>query len=530
MSRGLILGLILAAAGALALRGPHLDRRPMHNDEAVNAFKIRELWEKGRYRYDPDEYHGPALHYATLPFLWLSGARNFEEVTEKTLRAVPTAFGIALVILVCLLADGLGRPGTLWAATLTAISPAMVFYSRYFIHEMLLVCFTLLCLGAAWRYYRQPHWGWAGLAGAGLGLMHATKETFVLNGAAIGMALGLSFAWDRWALRRPSGWWGRWVTRWNWRHLAIALSMFLAISGLLFTSFLTNAQGPLDSIRTYLPWGHRAQGHSPHTHPWYFYLERLAFFRIERGPLWTEGLILVLAAVGCYAGFRRPELEGFRPGLVRFLAFYTVALTAAYSAITYKTPWCLIGFLHGMILLAGVGAAFLLEPSRALSRRAITWIILLAAGGHLTWEAWRANFGVDRQERLYAADRRNPYVYAQTVPDLLELAEKVKGLSAASPEGKMLKVHVIAPEGDYWPLPWYFRGLSNVWWLNEAPADPYAPVVVGSSSMGLALDEKSNRAWTSVGLFNLRPRVYLDLFVESRLWRSYVEAKSRAIK
>lgn len=529
MSRGLILGLILAAAGALALRGPQLDRRPMHNDEAVNAFKIQELWQKGRYRYDPEEYHGPSLHYATLPFIWLSGARDFEQVTEKTLRAVPVAFGIALVILVVLLADGLGRSGTLWAAALTAVSPAMAFYSRYFIHEMLLVCFTLLFLGAAWRHHRRPHWAWAGMAGAGLGLMYATKETFVLEVIAITMALGLCFAWDRWMLRQPSGW-IQWFARRNWIHLAVGLSAALAISGLLFTSFLTNAQGPLDSIRTYLPWGHRAQGHSSHIHPWHFYLERLAFFRMERGPIWSEGLILVLAGVGCYAGFRRTETGGFCPGLVRFLGFYTAVLTAAYSAISYKTPWCLLGFLHGMILLAGVGAAFLLQPARPLLRRTATWVVLLAAGGHLTWEAWRGNFGMDRQERLYAADRRNPYVYAQTVPDILELVEKVKGLAAASPEGKRLKVHVIAPGGDYWPLPWYFRGLSNVRWLDEAPADPYAPVVVGASAMGLALNEKSNGAWTSVGLFTLRPRVYLDLFVESRQWRHYVESKTAVSK
>jgi predicted membrane-bound mannosyltransferase len=36
----------------------------------------------------------------------------------------------------------LGRAETLWAALYLAISPAMVFYSRYYIHEMLLVFFT----------------------------------------------------------------------------------------------------------------------------------------------------------------------------------------------------------------------------------------------------------------------------------------------------------------------------------------------------------------------------------------------------
>ncbi|MBM3838695.1 MAG: TIGR03663 family protein [Verrucomicrobia bacterium] len=610
MRRGLILGLILAAAGALALRGPRLDLRPMHNDEAVNGFKIQELLEEGRYRYDPDEYHGPTLHYATLPFLWLSGARDLESVTEKTLRAVPVAFGVALVMLTVLVADGLGRPATLWASALMAISPALVFYSRYFIHEMLLVCFTQVFLGAAWRYGRRPNWGWAGMAGAGLGLMYATKETFVLEVIALGMALALSFFWDqRWRFAlfgriatfsphepgsagilggavQPAALAGKDASApsspvqelWNWRHLAVGLGVALAISGLLFTSFLTNLQGLIDSIRTYFPWGYRAQGHSAHVHPWYFYLERLAFFRSDRGPLWTEGLILVLAAVGGFAGFRRSKTGSFHSGLVRFLSFYTVALTVIYSAIPYKTPWCLLGFLHPMILLAGVGAAFLLQglpisrvgtdstPSltdpgdrarnvgdavervptspgsqcafrgatrEALSRRILTcrtatWIILLAGAGHLTWEAWRANFGLDRQERLYAADRGNPYVYAQTVPDILELVEKVTGLAATSPDGQAMRVHVIAPDSDYWPLPWYFRGLSNVWWLNQAPANSSAPVVIAGSGMDLKLDEQSNRAWTSVGLFTLRPRVYLDLFVESGLWRKYVEARNAA--
>jgi uncharacterized protein (TIGR03663 family) len=524
MSRGLILGLIVAAAGAVALRAPQLDRRPMHNDEAVNAIKIRELWQEGRYRYDPDEFHGPSLHYATLPLIWLSGARTFEELSEKPLRAVAVAFGVALVVLTVLLADGLGRAATLWAAALTAISPAMVFYSRYFIHEMLLVCFTLIFVGGVWRYTRRPHWGWAAVAGAGLGLMYATKETFVLPVLALGIALALSYTWDRWVLRQSSGS-ARWFVRWNWRHLAVGAAVGLAISGLLFTSFLTNAQGPLDSIRTYLAWGNRAQGHTAHVHPWYFYLERLAFFQRDRGPIWSEGLILVLAGVGCYAGFRRREAGGSCPGLVRFLCFYTALLTAAYSTIPYKTLWCLLGFLHGMIWLAGVGAAFLLQPSHGGSRRLVTWLLLLAAGGHLTWEAWRASFGVDRQERLFAADRRNPYVYAQTLPDLLELVDKVKGLAATSPEGKRLKVHVIAPEGDYWPLPWYLRGLSNVWWLSEAPAQLDGAVVIAGATMRLALDEKSDRAWTGAGLFTLRPRVYLDLFVEHRLWRAYVESK-----
>src|SRR5258705_1994476 len=188
MNRWSALAVLLAIAGALALRVPRLATRPLHNDEAVNAVKVSELWQHGRYVYDADEYHGPALHYVTLPFLWLSGARNSDELDDATLRLAPVVFGVGLILLLLLFSDGLGAHALAWAALFTAVSPAMVFYSRYFIHEMLLVFFTALTLGAGWRYAQTRSALWAVAAGAGVGLMFATKETFVLTVAAMGLA------------------------------------------------------------------------------------------------------------------------------------------------------------------------------------------------------------------------------------------------------------------------------------------------------------------------------------------------------
>ena len=94
MNRWSALALLVALAGALALRLPELDARPLHNDEAVNALKLTDLWQQHRYAYNPDEYHGPALHYASLPFLWLSGARDSDQLSDPTLRLAPVAFGI----------------------------------------------------------------------------------------------------------------------------------------------------------------------------------------------------------------------------------------------------------------------------------------------------------------------------------------------------------------------------------------------------------------------------------------------------
>jgi len=55
MNRWSALALVLAIVGGLALRAPKLGIRPLHNDEGVNAVKVTELWQHGRYAYDPDE-------------------------------------------------------------------------------------------------------------------------------------------------------------------------------------------------------------------------------------------------------------------------------------------------------------------------------------------------------------------------------------------------------------------------------------------------------------------------------------------
>src|SRR5579872_3411227 len=460
MSRGIAPGLLLAIAMAVALglRCPQLGIRPMHNDEAVNAIKFRTLWERGSYKYDPNEHHGPALFYLTLAWAKLTGAPDFVRFDEARFRMVTVLFGVGLILLLPLVADGLGRNATLCAAALTAISPAMVFYSRYYIHEMLLVFFTLLALAAGWRYTRSRNIGWALLTGAAVGLMQGTKETFVLTLAAAAAALIFNEVWARRTAAEGNA--TPFTQNLNFKHLFAALAVWAAVAFVLFSSFFANASGPLDSLRTYLPWSNRATGASPHIHPWNFYLERLAFFHSERGPVWSEGLILVLALAGMIATFRRNGPSEPNKAFIRFLAIYTLALTVIYSAIAYKTPWCLLSFWLGMILLAGVGVVAVLHWLPRRWMKVAAGMLLLAGAGQLAGQAWQASV-------TYSADRRNPYVYAQTSPDILNLVRKVEALAKASPRASQMPVKVMAPGSDYWPLPWYLRQFDQVGWWAE---------------------------------------------------------------
>jgi len=511
MSRLLAGLLFLALALAVFLRAPFLDARPMHNDEAVNAVKFGKLWEHGGYRYDPNEHHGPLLYYAELAVGRLTGApADIDHYSDQRLRLVTVLFGVGLILLLPLLTDGLGRAGTAWAAFWLAVSPAFVFYSRYFIHEILLVFFTLLALGAGWRYWRSRRLGWALLAGAALGLMDATKETFVITLGAAVLALFLNQAWNR--LLDASGAPVR-ALRLNLWHLAAGLGVWLAVAVVLFTSFFTNASGPLDSLRSYLPWVHRAEGASPHIHPWYFYLHRLVFFHPAKGPVWTELLILLLAFLGAAAGFRRRRLASASASLVRFLALYTFVLTGFYSFLAYKTPWCLLNFWLGAILLAGVGAAVAVRSfQRPVWSKAMAGLLLVGAG-HLAWESWQ-------QDTTYAADRRNPYVYAQTSPDILKLVTRIQELAEASPQGHEMLIKAIDPQGDFWPLPWYLRSFKRIGWWEKMPQDPYAPVMIVSALLGAHLD--ANKTHLMTGYYQLRPDAFFELYVDLDLWKAYL--------
>jgi hypothetical protein len=285
----------------------------------------------------------------------------------------------------------------------------------------------------------------------------------------------------------------------------------------LFTSFFTNPRGVLDSVLTYEAWFTRAGGASPHIHPWHFYFERLLWFHPPRGRVWTEGTIALLAIMGSVSAFVGNRAVMPQPGFVRFVALHTLVLAGIYSLVPYKTPWCLLGFWSGAMILAGVGVAAFWRAATHQPGRFVMAGLFSVVLAHLGWQAWRA-------DSEFASDRRNPYAYAQTLPDGLRLVDRVKSLARIHPDGDAMPVKVIVPVSE-WPLPWYLRELKKTGWWARPPEDVLAPVVIADAGLGLALDEKTERRWLMAGLFELRPGVFLELYVETDLWKKLVESR-----
>lgn len=510
-----ILAVLLIAVGGLVFRMHQLELRPFHGDEAVQAVKAGQLFDGAGYRYDPHEFHGPSLYYLTLPVLKLSGARSFADSTDANFRLVPVLFGVGLILLLLPLFRDLGWVGTLTAGVLLAVSPAMVFYSRYFIQEMLLVCFAALALCALWRFYQTGGRCRAVLLGLAVGLMSATKETSVIFVGSMAVAYGSLVVLRRRRDGRP--WWASGPRQ--FRLLLVAGGVAAVVAGLLFSSFLTHPRGPLDAVLAFWHYGGRSAGDGSaamHQQPWYYYLRMLAFTKDAPGPWWSEGLILGLAVVGLGASLRGRPPAAIHPELALMLAIYTVCLTVAYALIPYKTPWNMLGFLHGLILMAGIGAATVFHGLPWRSGRA-AWIVLLLAGaGQLAGQASRANL-------RFCADPRNPYVYAHPVPDVVRLAGRIDEIAALHPDGRSMRIHFITPE--YWPMPYYLRKFGRIGYWSTIPEAPDAPVMVVGADLQEQLEPRLRDRYHTA-FYGLRPDVLLVLNVRQDLWDRYLQMKS----
>jgi len=508
MKHWFVAGVVLVVLLAAALRLPQLSLRPLHNDEGDNAIKFGELWTKNDYKYDPNEFHGPTLPYFTLPTAWLARSPDFNDFSESTFRTVTAFFGIGTVMVLLLLAPDLGRVETLGACLFAAISPAMVYYSRDYIHEMLLVFFTGLAAVAWWRFLKCGCLLWCVLAGAALGLMAATKETFVISVFALVLAVVCANGFKKW--------------RCGFKPVGLAVGVAALTGVVFFTSFFSNMPGMLDAIRTYAPWLHRAGGASPHTHEWWFYFQRLIFYRANRGPVWSEGLILVLALAGFVAAMTGRGLGGANHLLVRVIAFYTGWMTLFYTLLPYKTPWCLIEFYYGMIVLAGIGTAVLVRFCKPGLLRG-TFMALLAVGAaELACQAGRENFGFDKGGVPFCDTVKNPYVYSQTTPDIFRLLQTVDGLAKAAKGGYATPVEVISKE-SYWPLPWYLRRFTQIGYWDNIPDQPLAPIMIVGAELHAGFDERPARTHLMAGYYELRPNVFFELYVNISLWTKYIK-------
>ncbi len=255
------------------LRFAFLDLKLYHHDEAVHAWFAYRLLTEGTYIYDP-VFHGPFLFYVTAGLFSVFGD------SDLVGRLLPAFLGTLLVILVYPLykMEYLDKKQMVYAALFLALSPSMVYFSRFLRNDIFIAFFSLLLVVAALAYFQSGALRYALIAGMAAGLGMSSKENMPIILVIFGTYL-LYALWTRRLVFPPT---------WK-RDIVCAAAIGGGMMALFYSSFGAHPEIVLRA-------GQMAIGHWTEMHgierlggPWYFYL---VFFTLYEVP------ILLLAAIG----------------------------------------------------------------------------------------------------------------------------------------------------------------------------------------------------------------------------------------
>lgn len=514
------LGILLVAA---ALRLPELALNPFHHDEGVNGFFTTNLVRQGVWTYDPANYHGPTLYYFALLSEIVFG------LTSEAMRLVPVFFGLLTIGLVFPLRRYLGSLAVLVAGVLLAVSPGAVYVSRYFIHESLLVAFSLALVVTVLFYLdrREAKYLLAGAVAAAL--LFATKETGILTVAVLLIATVVGHYYTAWrgpsvgprrassrrgpraapppksvwiegveyratapsdrtaagAPVRPAG--SLWPGPIPGEHLAGAAVVFLAVYVPLYSSFFSNfPKGVIDSLATFTIWTQTSGG--TQNQPPLQYLDWMI-------PLDLPILVLGVAG-GLVAAIRAPSRLWVVIGL------WAAGITTTYSIISYKTPWIVLNMLIPLALLAGLAVAELWSRrSLRLGAPLVLGVAVLASG----YQAIDLNY-------VRYDDEGYDYVFVHTTRDIFNLLDEIEATAERAGTGKETGVVIVSP--DYWPLVWYLRDYPRAGFFGSIVETEEA-MIVANVNQEAELAPQIEDEYDRVGAYNLRPGVDLVLYVRS---------------
>lgn len=262
---------------------------------------------------------------------------------------------------------------------------------------------------------------------------------------------------------------GLWWNTNKWLKLA---GLFLTISALLFTTFLTNPAGLgtgfIGSLGYWLSQQEVARG----SQPWYYYL--IVFPLYEYLPL----LGGVVAAVTFF--FSRKFIAVGQRSFVLFLIWWAVWILVGLSLAGEKMPWLSTHIAIPFILLTGwwIGRLvdiLLLEWRQAARWKSIVgWIALagIALAGAATV---RTSIAANYINYDYTTEFID---YAHGAPGVKWALDDIAAIANHTGAGRELKVAY--DDQVSWPMTWYLREYRNAVYYGAEPNRQAldAPVVI----------------------------------------------------
>jgi uncharacterized protein (TIGR03663 family) len=490
-----------------------------------------------------------------------------------SIRGSVAIFGVLTVVLALFLKKYIGRVGSLVAALFIALSPGMVYISRYYIHEILFVFFSFGIVIGVLYFIEKRKAGAVAIATMTLLLLVCFLPT-ALNLATVIGKDNATLVWGlRLALFAVEAFLVflimRMLLAWN-DGAPIYLLLASASAVLLFatkeTAFITVGTMAIACVCVWL-WRkiYRAIVGEPLENELEPVELTWATFRSRLGTS-TDVLLIVVACffVFAYVGilffssfFTYPE------GVMKAFEAYAIWTktgnkdhtqngTLAYLKWLWKIEspililsavGTLIAFFkarHRFAMFAGLWAFGLLLAYTIIPYKtpwlAISFVLPMCivagyginelvasrdtlmkiAGGILTAVAV-AILGYQTYDLNFQRydDDSMPYVYAHTRRGFLDLIGEIERYAEKSGKGKEASIEIVSP--DYWSMPWYLREYPKAIFHGKFADANTSEMIVASDAQKNELTQRYAAHYKHAGTYPLRPGVDLYLLVRRDL-------------
>ena len=442
-----------------------LDARPMDHDEGVVAYLAYLLFKNGYYRYDP-AFHGPFIYFATAALFKLFGD------SEIVTRLLVVFFSLIGIFTAIKMERWMGKGAWIFALVLT-FSPSILYYSRYYRNDMIVLPAFLVVIYAYLRWCESGRERYVYLATLFFAIIMTSKE----NGY-IYLATFLSFAFLYGLFSEGASYLKRKLLEWDVKKVRICVISAIIFAS-IFVPLYSAGFADMDGVYRATIGGieHWVSMHERKDHwkPIYYYskiLLRYEFFT----------LAIAFAAIPQF--WKRIKMAS---RLEYFAAYWSVTALIAYHILSHKVPWLLVHMVAPLAMFGSVYAGKLFDVWENRGFRLsllIVFIAMLAVSIHINY----INYN----------DAREDLIYIQVQPSAVELADRLK---ADVDAGK--KVLVYEESNDYWPLPWYLRK-SSVAFSSRYYSG--FDVVVTSERLS---EKVERRGYKPDGVYEIRPGYFM---------------------
>jgi uncharacterized protein (TIGR03663 family) len=407
-----------------------IDLRPLHNDEGVNWHFITEILEKRIYPYSHENYHGPLFFYILTLSLYLFGDSIFAIRLPTLVFAALLPFLLLRLNTTDKVNNKLQNPiKFLFSYFAFFISASTFFYSRYAIHELLLVIGTVIFAIEVFLCTRNQLNRF--ILGLSLFILIATKETWIVNVASVGLSFLAVLLFERKDILA--------YLRNGWKNI---LPYSLTIGGLLslltFSALGTWSKGIREMVLAIPQWfGRGTEGDVGH-------FKRFAYYAVD--VLWVAERPLCIAFIGMALLLAVPFIK---QGLIKrspwaiFTFVWTLTTFIFYSFIPYKTPWLVMNIVVPALI-------FIIEQLMQLWNWKKSSALIVAAIFFCS-----QFFYLKEYNFLKPYGPGNPFSYVQTSEGMLTVVHRIEALKKRYPAARIL---IAVPA--YWPFPYYLRNLE----------------------------------------------------------------------